>query len=142
MSASRSLPNGGVTALAFDSQINDTTPGDDCWTASPSPTRLYAREDGYYLAGGAVTLNGAQSLWGFGRMTLIVRKNGGTWIQAQTVHTHAVDDSIYSTSTGMFRMNVGDYIEIVVYNALGVTVSTYPGGCEHCVNGWLVKMGE
>ena len=137
----QTLSNGGVTALTFDVQANDTTPGDDCWTAS-NPTRLYARENGYYLAGGAVTLGGSQNLSGIRRMTLIVRKNGGTWIQAQTAHTHAVDDSIHSVTTGMFEMNVGDYIELVVYNALGTTVSTYPGPCEHCVNGWLMKAGD
>jgi hypothetical protein len=57
----QTLSNGGLTALTFDVQANDTTPGDDCWTAS-TPTRLYAREDGYYLAGGAVTLDGSQCL--------------------------------------------------------------------------------
>ncbi|CAG0937618.1 hypothetical protein TFLX_06565 [Thermoflexales bacterium] len=136
---SQSLPNGQATALAFDTQINDTASNDDCWTPT-EPTRLYAREAGYYLAGGAVTLKSAQRS---GRISLIVRRGGGNWIQAQSAHVHAVDDSIYSVATGMFYMNAGEYIEIVVYHMLGDGIQTYQSsGCEHCVNGWLVRKGN
>ncbi|CAG0937617.1 hypothetical protein TFLX_06564 [Thermoflexales bacterium] len=138
--ASQALGNGQVTALAFDTQINDTTPGDNCWTPA-EPSRLYARESGYYLAGGAVTLKSANSR--SGRLIVIVRRGGGGWIQAQTAHMHAVDDSIYSVMGGMFHMNAGEYIEIVVYHMLGDGIQTYQsGGCEHCINGWLMKIGD
>jgi hypothetical protein len=138
---SQALGNGQQTALAFDTQINDTTPNDDCWT-SAQPTRLYAREDGYYLAGGAITFKSAASR--SGRMSIIVRRGGGNWIQAQSAHLHTVDDTIYSVATGMFHMNAGEYVEIVVYHTLGDGIQSYQSttACEHCVNGWLVRKGN
>ena len=136
---SQALGNGQATALAFDTQINDTAPNDDCWTSS-QPTRLYAREEGYYLAGGAITFKSASRS---GRMSIIVRRGGGNWIQAQSAHLHTVDDTIYSVATGMFHMNAGEYVEIVIYHTLGDGIQSYQAaGCEHCVNGWLVRKGN
>jgi hypothetical protein len=137
--ASQSLGNGQATAIAFDTQINDTTPNDDCWTLA-EPGRLYARESGYYLAGGAITLKSASRS---GKLVVIVRRGGGNWIQAHGAHMHTVDDSIYSVMTGMFYLNAGEYIEIVGYHTLGDGIKTYQAaGCEHCVNGWLMKIGD
>jgi hypothetical protein len=137
---SQSLGNGQQTAIAFDVQINDTAPNDDCWTSS-QPTRLYAREDGYYLAGGAITFKTASSR--SGKMSIIVRRGGSNWIHAQSAHLHTVDDTTYSMATGMFYMTAGEYVEIVVYHTLGDGIQSYQGnGCEHCVNGWLVRKGN
>lgn len=137
--ASQSLGNGQATAITFDTQINDTTPNDDCWTPA-QPGRLYAREAGYYLAGGAITLKPAARS---GNLVVIVRRGGGNWLQAHGTYLHPVDDSIYSVMTGMFYLNAGEYIEMVGYHTLGSGIQTYQAaGCEHCVNSWLMKIGD
>jgi hypothetical protein len=138
--ALQSLSNGGLTAILFDNQVNDTTPGDNCWTAA-EPSRLYARSTGFYLAGGGITLNPGFSPGG--RLEIILVKNGVTWLQAQGTHLHALDDNTYALASGMIQLNAGDYVELVAYHTLGEGVGTYPSAaCEHCLNAWLIKAGD
>jgi len=134
---SQSIPNSTLTALSFDTEIHDT---DGCWS-SGTPTRLTASTSGYYEAGGSVNIvssSGSFHLW------IGIRKNGTTWLANNSTWADAAEspNAWVGVSTGMFWMDAGDYVEVVIYQTSGGSRNTRAASSEnqHECCGWLVRV--
>jgi hypothetical protein len=132
------VPSGALTALAFDTEIQDT---DGCWSAG-EPTKLYAQREGYYLAGGGFELLAAQNTVA-SRCAVYVRRNGTVVLGANDNHTIANKGVVVSFATGMFWMGAGEYVEILALQDQGADRQLRGANAanQHFCNGWLMRVG-
>lgn len=137
-SGTQTITAGANTALTFNTELYDT---DEIWDVS-NPTQLVATRDGYYMGGGSFYLAAAQ-VTSADRISLSVRKNGVTYVQAQDLHTINGMDAIVGVATGMFWLADGDYIELVAWNdfAANKTVSAASLNAQAFCCGWLMRVG-
>lgn len=135
--ATQAVDSGTVTPLNFDLEISDT---DNCWSGS-DPTKLFAARDGYYLAGGGWSMSAANNS-AASRCLASVRLNGTTDLMHSELHTIAGKAFSLGVSSGMFRMSVGDYVEITMYHDEGTTKTLSAATLTNhsTAVGWLVKL--
>lgn len=133
----QTIPNNTVTAIIFDTELYDT---DLCWGAA-YPTRLYAKHDGYYMAGGNVVFKAPAGTPASVRAILIYLNNS----QYLARNEFAMNEGTSvgnNVVTGMFYMAANDYIEIKVYQDTGGNLdiigasSTY----QQRAHGWLTRI--
>jgi hypothetical protein len=126
-----------AAALAFDTEIADT---DGCFT--PTDTKLYARREGYYLAGGGWAFNSGVSP-AASRMQVLLRLNGSSvYVGANQTWTTTAASRVNSVAAaaGMIAMGPGDYIEICAFHDQAAAVSTIAASGNHSnAFGWLVR---
>lgn len=138
------LINSGVlAALSFDTVITDSEAESDagaCW-AIGEPTKLYARRDGYYLAGGSVEMY-AGEVTAATRFWLAVRVNGTTFLGANENHTISGKSAVVGLATGMFWLAAGEYAELIFYHTIGSakSLSAATTGSQQRYNGWLMRV--
>lgn len=127
-----------AVALSFDTEIADTDSG-----FTPTDTKLYARREGLYLAGGGWAFNSGVSP-AASRMQALVRLNGSSVYQAtnQSWTTGAASRvNSVSVVTGMVAMGPGDYIEICAFHDQPAAVATIAASGNHSNHfGWLMRM--
>jgi len=132
--SAQTIPSGSLQVISFNVENVDT---DNCWSSS-QPTRLIAQTAGYYMAGGSVKLNtGTTSVF---RLQVGVRKNGTIYLSRQDFLTGVNALLGPETTTGMFYMDVGDYIEIFTYQDSGSNKTTGGSSNPFEVNGWLARI--
>ncbi len=133
-STTQTLNNATITALSFNTQVNDTDNG-----FTPTTTRLYAQTAGYYIGGGSFSHNTGGNWY---ETYVYVRKNGAAYISCSSSAHNWNGTSVAETCTGMFYMAAGDYIEIMAYQNSGgaKTVNAADGSNQfHCL-GWLMRV--
>lgn len=140
----QSIANATLTPLSFDTAIYDTEAQGDlgaCWSAG-DPTKIYAKRDGYYMAGGSWSLAAAQNT-AASRQFIAIRLNGTIYVGGNENHTVASKDSVIAVATGMFWMAAGDYIEAIVYHDEGGSknASAASATVQHSNLSWLMRVG-
>lgn len=140
----QSIANATLTPLSFDTVIYDTEAQGDlgaCWS-SEEPTKIYARRDGYYLAGGSWSLAAAQNTVA-SRQFVGVRLNGITYTAGNENHTIANRDAAVAVATGMIWLSAGDYIEVIAYHDEGRSKNTVAATTTLQLRalGWLMRVG-
>ncbi len=137
-STTQSISHNTLTAISFDTEVADT---DGCWE-SGAPTCLYARHAGYYLAGGQMhmTMGGTSA-----DVMIAVREGGSNYKAQQGLYAPASHDITLSVATGMFWMDVDDYVEIVVRQiqasgSAAVNVTQASAAYQQFNNGWLMRI--
>lgn len=111
-------------SLAWNTELYDT---DACWAAG-DPTKMYAKSEGYYLAGGGFAVPCTAHL------TVVL--NGNTYLAMNGQMTA----SRFDITTGMFYMNANDYIQIQVYPSANVTIAAAGSTTQYANHGWLVRI--
>ncbi len=133
-SATQTLNNATLTALSFNTEVNDT---DNCFV--PTSTALYARTAGYYVAGGSF----AHTIGGNWYETYIyIRRNGSMYLACSSAAHNWNGTGLAEVATGMFYLAVNDYIEVIAYQNSGgsKTVNAADGSNQfHCM-GWLMRV--
>ncbi len=126
-----------AVALSFDTEVADT---DGCFTAPDS--RLYARREGYYLAGGGWSFNSGGSP-AASRMQVMLRLNGSSvYLGANQTWTTTTASRVNSVAVaaGMIALGPGDYIEVYAFHDQPAAVSTIAASSNHgYAFGWLVR---
>lgn len=137
-STAQSIAHNTLTAISFNAEVADT---DGCW-ASGAPTRLYARHAGYYLAGGQMhmTLSSVAA-----DVMIAVREGGSNYFGQQVLYASASHEVALCVATGMFWMDVDDYVEIVVRQiqasgSAAVNVTQASAAYQQFNNGWLMRV--
>jgi hypothetical protein len=137
-STAQSISHNTLTAISFNAEVADT---DGCW-ASGAPTRLYARHAGYYLAGGQMhmTLSSVAA-----DVMIAVREGGSNYFGQQALYASASHEVALCVATGMFWMDVDDYVEIVVRQiqasgSAAVNVTQASAAYQQFNNGWLMRV--
>jgi hypothetical protein len=114
--AVQSIPNASFTTVTFDNEIYDYGTMYD----AGSPTRLTAREAGWYTAVGHVGfIANATGIRGIGFQVNGVSTDGGMIF----VGAFASLDARMGVVEHLF-FNVGDYIEIIIYQSSGGALNT------------------
>lgn len=113
-SAGISIPNNSVTALSFDSERYDT---DGIHSPTTYPTRLTCNTAGVYLLTAnirwALNANGHRGI--FFQLGSGVSFAGNTIVPVPTI-------PIYQSLAGVYRLAVGDYVEVVVIQTSGAAL--------------------
>jgi hypothetical protein len=133
-STTQSIATGTDAALSFDTQVHDTDGG-----FAATDTKLYAKTEGYYIAGGSVkwddNWDGPALLW--------IEQNQTTQL-ARTGHENVWGymQSFFTVATGMFWMDVDDYIEVYVRQASGSSKNTAAAASTNQANccAWLTRV--
>ena len=131
----QTIADSTITALVFNSEVHDTDGG---W-AIGSPGYLYARRDGYYVAGGAWSMVHSSSC----RMWVAIRVSGSTYVGAGEIRSTANAYSVVHVTTGMFWMSDGDYIQLLGLQDSGGTRTIEATSLTQQQNmlGWLMRVG-
>jgi hypothetical protein len=115
--ATQSIPNATFTALTFNSEYFDT---DAMHTSTGANTsRLTATTTGKYI----VTANVGLSANAVGTRLVGIKLNNSTFVAQQTWAGFTGDSNIVSVSATI-SMNVGDYVEVFVYQTSGGALDT------------------
>ena len=109
--------------LSWNTEVNDT---DSCWSSGDG-SKMYAKSDGYYMAGGGFAVSCTAYIGIF--------HNGATMAMNGQVAA-----SRFDITTGMFYMNVDDYIQIGVNPTANVTVAAAGATTQYANHGWLVRV--
>lgn len=119
-----------AAALAWSTEDNDN---DACWSAG-IPTKLYAKTDGYYTAGGGFRVGTLT-----GHLECDIARNGTDTLASNKSYFNNVT-ALISVSTSNFYMNVDDYIEIYALATSNSTISAASATNEYNNFGFLVRI--
>lgn len=115
-----SIPASTTTQVVFDTLVYDN---DGCWSAT-TPTRLTAQTPGWYWVeyrGGWPATTGQSE-----RTTGITYNSTSAW--GQCTYRNASDSTsahgMHSCASTSLWLNVGDYVELSLWQDAGVTYST------------------
>jgi len=116
-SIAQSIPNNTQTALTFNSTYFDTDGMHDPLSANPS--RLTATTKGKYI----VTANIGLDANAVGTRSVGIKLNNSTFVAQQTFVGFTGDSNIVSV-TATISMNVGDFVEVFVFQNSGGALGT------------------
>lgn len=116
-SIAQSIPNAASTALTFNSAYFDTDGMHDPLGVDPS--RLTATTKGKYI----VTANVGLDPNAVGTRSVGIKLNNSTFVAQQNWAGFTGDSNIVSVSATI-SMNVGDYVQVVVYQNSGGALNT------------------
>jgi hypothetical protein len=135
--STQDIPHGVWTPLSFTTDLMDTG---DCWSGQEA-YKLYARVEGYYMAGASV---GFANTAANGQRLIRIDVRGS---QSKSL-AWTRNDPWYacwngSVSTGMFHMEVNDYIVVYLYQDTGdelATAAADAGMGQHNAVAWLARI--
>lgn len=113
--APQSTATGTFTTLSFDAEVIDS---DGAHSTSTNNSRFTAQTSGWYQVSASIHWN-PDSTAGF-RMTTIDINNSGT-PQFFDMSVPMSDNSLVLNPCGMLFLNVGDYVEVKVYQNSGAS---------------------
>jgi hypothetical protein len=113
-STTQTIPNTTSTIISYNGEQADT---DSCWSAA-APTRLYARHAGYYVIAANVSWTGNST----GRRNLAILDNAGNNLVAFSTWPGDATLCYQFAMTGMFWMEVNDYVRFQVWQNSGVAL--------------------
>lgn len=110
------IPNGTVTPIGFDSEINDV-PG---WHAALNNSRITVDAEGWYLLTGVIewTANTTGSRYAH------LRLNGTTDIAVQGGPVGTVSSVVLNSVTTLYYLALGDFVELAGSQTSGGTLNT------------------
>jgi hypothetical protein len=118
-STAQSIPNATSTVVTFNSTYFDTDGMHDPLGANPG--RLTATTKGKYI----VTANIGLDANAVGTRSVGIKLSNSTFVAIQSWAGFTGDSNIVSV-TATISMNVGDFVEAIVYQASGGTLGTVP----------------
>ena len=133
---SQTIPDGAVTALAFDTEVYDQG---DCWS-SAQPTRLVVPVRGLYLAGGGWARDAANNP-NSSRHWVMIGHNGTTSLAANEEHT-VPNKAVIASACAIFWGEAGDYVEIMALQDSGAPRNSFAAGATNQARCWgaLVRL--
>jgi hypothetical protein len=109
--------------LSWNTELHDT---DGCWSSGDG-SKMYAKSAGYYMAGGGFAV----------ACTAYI----GIFLNGATMSMNGqVAASRFDITTGMFYMNVDDYVQIGVNPTANVTVAAAGATTKYANHGWLARI--
>lgn len=137
--SAQALSKNVVTAIAFSHALVNQQ---GAWS-SGAPTRLYARSAGFYMAGGQGSIDsGAFSSNGY--FLVAIRRNGDNYLVQNEMYNSSGRRIGLAAVTGLFWMDEGDYIEVVVRQDTGaasMNLSAATAQNQQFNHGWLMRCG-
>lgn len=135
--SAQAIASGTATALEWNTVVFDT---DGCWSAG-DPTRLTARRDGCYLAGGGFLLNGPE-ITADNRLSIWVRANETQTLARHDTYARSGIAYHLSITTGMIWLATGEYVEIRMSHEIGATknIGAASLSSQQINYGWLMRV--
>jgi hypothetical protein len=121
-SGTQSIPNAANTTLTFDTNITDTYNGHSTIT---NPSRYTAQLAGWYQLFAQVAW--ASNATGY-RIGVFNKNGANTGVEAYTPPVSGNVTIMQVTHPGI-QMNVGDYVEVAVYQTSGGALGTLNPNC-------------
>jgi hypothetical protein len=138
-STAQALADNVLTPIAFSHALVNHQAA---WS-SGQPTRLYARSAGYYMAGGQATVD-SSAFASNGYFMVAVRRNGDNYLAQNEIYNSSGRRIALAAVTGLFWMDEGDYIEVVVRQNTGadsMNLSAATAQNQQFNHGWLMRCG-
>lgn len=117
----QSVPSGSDTVLVFDSERFDN----DNMHDSTNPSRLTCRTAGVYLITGHVVWSQPNANDAY---EIFIRLNGATKIASIKHQTTTIYSFIHHSIVTIYKLNAGDYVELVVKQSTGSSRLIYAYG--------------
>jgi hypothetical protein len=129
-STAQSLTANVGANLAWNTQVTDT---DACW-ASGEPTILYAKHDGYYMAGGGFRIDSFT-----GHLTIYVMRNNSDYLVGNRVY-YSSAVGLISVNTGMFYLAANEYVVIQATCTSNATITAAAANNTSYNYGYLFRI--
>lgn len=133
------------TAMSYDTEEYDT---DACWEGITNPTKLVARTAGYYLAGGTVSIAGADVVTGSYLSVSLASYlaadfvNISSWKAGEIIHCAAGLPVRVTVTSGMIYLNNGDAISVIVRHNSGAAkdIEAASSSLQYKNCAWLTRI--
>jgi hypothetical protein len=136
-SVGQSITNATLTVVTWDVEGFDT---DNLHDNSTNNSRMTAQVTGKYIVGATLVYSENTT----GARGVHVRKNGTTYYGGNEPQTPAAGGIFHDafSHTTLVDLLAGDYVEIISFQASGVTLTITGGGNNPDTMAWMTLIGE